>query len=130
MSCGSRAMSTMSKVTCCSSGILRNRRSARSHNEHALVEYTMSELTTNEIPIEGRAGNPILMHTLRYAPAAVAARYPLDVRASASWTRNGNGWTARFDLPELANDYIVVPSVALFDDHSASEYRIDLTEGR
>jgi uncharacterized protein YvpB len=88
----------------------------------------MSELITNGNPIEGRAGNPILMHALRYAPAAVAARYPLEVAANARWTRTGSGWAAQFDLPDLPNDCIVVPSVALFDDHSGSEYRIELTQ--
>src|SRR5262245_56097307 len=122
-------MSTTSKVTCCSSGILRNRRSARSQNEHALVEYTMSELITNGIPHTEHAGSAILMHTLRYAPAAIAARYPLDVRGTALWARNEIGWTARFDLPELPSDYIVVPSVALFDENAGREYRIDLNEG-
>lgn len=53
------------------------------------------------------------MQTLRFAPAAVAARYPLPVAGPVAWSRCEGGWSATITLANLPNDHIVVPSFAL-----------------
>lgn len=89
----------------------------------------MSEPITREIPNGQRAGSTILVHTLRYAPARIARRYPFAATRRAHWTRCDGGWCARFPLPELPNDHIVVPSVAQVGENSVTDFRIDLAEG-
>jgi uncharacterized protein YvpB len=68
------------------------------------------------------------MQTLRFAPGAIASRYPLAVGGAARWSRHDGGWVTEIPLPELPNDYIVVPSVAQFDG-PASDYVLTLSEG-
>ena len=50
------------------------------------------------------------MQTLRFAPAAVAACYPLAITGETPWTRDAAGWSTTIELPDLPNDCIVVPS--------------------
>ncbi len=50
------------------------------------------------------------MQTLRFASANVVAHYPLEIPGAATWTQSESGWSTTIGLPDLPNDYIVVPS--------------------
>ena len=52
------------------------------------------------------------MPTLRFAPAAIAAHYPLAIAGETPWTPGDAGWSTTVALPDLPNDCIVVPSFA------------------
>ena len=53
------------------------------------------------------------MQTLRYSSADVAARYPMAISDAVVWSSSTGGWSTTIPLPDLANDHIVVPSIAV-----------------
>lgn len=55
------------------------------------------------------------MQTVRLAPPAVAARFPLPVTGVARWEATTSGYRCEVELPPLAPGELVVPSLA-FDD--------------
>jgi Peptidase_C39 like family len=55
------------------------------------------------------------METLRFASPTLATQYPLRVAGTVDWLPTTTGWRAEVALPELPQDHIVVPSLALYD---------------
>jgi hypothetical protein len=53
------------------------------------------------------------MQSQRFAPPAVADRYPYPVEGTAAWQRTADGFRAEVPLERLEVDEIVVPSFAL-----------------
>jgi hypothetical protein len=55
------------------------------------------------------------MQSQRFAPAAVADRYPYPIDAPANWQRTADGYRTEIPLSGLVVDEIVVPSFAMLD---------------
>ena len=53
------------------------------------------------------------MQTLRFSSADVAARYPMAISGPTVWSSSTGGWSTTIALPDLPNDHIVVPSIAV-----------------
>jgi hypothetical protein len=66
--------------------------------------------------------------TLRLAPDAIAARYPLGVSGAATWQRGANGYSTEFDMPPLTHGTIIVPSFSLIDPGDYG-FRFELRAG-
>ncbi len=66
------------------------------------------------------------MQTLRFAPEAIARRYPVPVTAEVTWRRNEAGFFADVPLPALRADDLILPSIAF--DSLAYGHHIGLCE--